>query len=341
QVQWQGEFFNQPMLAFEVSRHNGVNGKNISLLSSDNPAIGVMAIKKMEEADYYIVRVNELFGRDQKNASLTFGATIEDAYEVNGQEEKIGSVNFSKNKLNIDLSHYTIRSFAVKLAPQRNIPGEVVQQPVTLPYNNDVISNDDNRDDGNFSRRSSIPAELIGNEVVSEDVRFKIGGKADGELNAVMCRGQKINLPSGQFTTLHLLAAAGNDTKADFLIDNIAYPLQIQRWTGYVGQFYNRQFATDGITVTAINSPYSKQDNIAWFASHSHQAYPSANRAYQYSYLYKYDIPLPAGAKTITLPNNESINILAITVDNKQTPGVEPLQPLYDDFKEVTQVKLR
>lgn len=340
-VPWQGEFFNQPILAFEVSRHDGANGKNISLLSTNNPAIGVMAIKKIEDGDYYIVRVNELFGKDQKNALLTFGGLIEDAYEVNGQEEKIGQVNFSKNKLIIDLSHYTIRSFAVKLAPQRRSPGVILQQPVSLPYNSDVISYDDNRDDGNFTGRSSIPGELISDEIVSEDVHFKIGSKADGEQNAVICRGQKIDLPAGHFTNLYLLAAAGNDTEADFLIDSITYPLRIQKWTGYIGQFYNRQFATDGVTVTAVDPPYSKQENIAWFASHSHQAYPSANRAYQYSYLYKYDIQLPEGAKSITLPNNQSINILAITVDNKKTQTVESLQPLYDAFKEVNPVKLR
>jgi alpha-mannosidase len=340
-VPWQGEFFNQPMLAFEVSRHDGANGKNISFLSTNNPGIGVMAIKKMEDGDYYIIRVNELLGKDQKNASLIFGGIIEDAYEVNGQEDKIGQLNFSKNKLIIDLSHYTIRSFAVKLAPQKKLQDEKLQQSVSLPYNNDVISYDDNRDDGNFARRASIPAELISDEIVSEDVRFKIGGKADGEQNAVICRGQKIDLPSGNFTNLYLLAAAANDTKADFLIDSIAYPLQIQKWTGYIGQFYNRQFATDGVTVTAVDSPFSKQENIAWFASHSHQAYPSENRAYQYSYLYKYNIKLPKGAKTITLPLNESINILAITVDNKKSQSVESLQPLYDDFQEVKKVKLR
>jgi alpha-mannosidase len=57
------------------------------------------------------------------------------------------------------------------------------------------------------------------------------------------------------------------------------------------------------------------------------------NQAYQYCYLYKYAIPIPAGAKNITLPNNRGIKILAMTVADPQIEDLKPLQPLYDDFR--------
>lgn len=328
---WQGQFFNQPMLAFEVAKHAGKFGKEISFMRNGNPAVGVMAVKKMENDDYYIVRVNELMGKDQKKASLSFATNIADAYEVNGQEQKIGPANFSKNQLDFDLSHYTIRSFAVKLVPSKTTNEPIQQQTVTLPYNQDVFSFDDNRDDGNFFRRWSIPAELVPDEIVSEDIHFKTGSRADQANNAVGCKGQQIELPAGTFNRLYILAAAGNDTEGNFVVDGKTYPLQIQGWTGFVGQFYNRQFALDGVTVTAVDSPFSKQDNIAWFASHVHQAYPTMNLPYQYCYLYKYEIDIPAGAKTVTLPNNERIKIVAMTVANDVEPA-KPLQPLYDNF---------
>lgn len=331
---WQGQFFNQPMLAFEVSKHAGKSGKEISFMSNTNPAVGVMAVKKMENGDYYIVRVNELMGKDQKKASLSFAGNIVDAYEVNGQEQKIGTAQFSKNQLVFDLSHYTIRSFAVKLAPSKTTDRPIQQQALTLPYNADVFSFDDNRDDGNFFRRWSMPAELVPDEIVSEDIHFKMGSRTDEANNAVGCKGQEINLPAGEYTHLYILAAAGNDTEGDFLVDGKSFPLNIQGWTGFVGQFYNREFALDGVTVTAVDSPYSKQDNIAWFASHVHQAYPSMNEPYQYCYLYKYEIDLPAGAKTVTLPNNERIRILAMTVAKNDGERAKSLQPLYDNFKD-------
>jgi len=50
---------------------------------------------------------------------------------------------------------------------------------------------------------------------------------------------------------------------------------------------------------------------------------------YAYSYLFAYAIDLPAGTKTITLPDNDRIRILAMTVADE--PWVtRPAQPLYD-----------
>ena len=53
------------------------------------------------------------------------------------------------------------------------------------------------------------------------------------------------------------------------------------------------------------------------------------NEAYSYSYLFAYELDLPAGATTVTLPDNAKIRILAATVAKEQ-PTVNPAQPLYD-----------
>jgi len=82
-----------------------------------------------------------------------------------------------------------------------------------------------------------------------------------------------------------------------------------------------------------MQKPYVKTDNIAWFASHIHNGYPSRNEAYQYCYLYKYEITIPEGAKTLTLPDNKKIKVLAITLAKPNSETAAPLQPLYDNFK--------
>ena len=53
------------------------------------------------------------------------------------------------------------------------------------------------------------------------------------------------------------------------------------------------------------------------------------NATYQYSYLFGYAIDLPAGAKTIKLPHNDKVRILAISAA-EENPEVKPAQPLYD-----------
>jgi alpha-mannosidase len=329
---WQGKFMNQPLMAFEVPQHEGILGKETSLLTIDSPQVGLMAFKKMENSDYYTVRVNELSGKDIKGIHIKFQGKVADAYEVNGQEQKIGNADFANGTLNFDLTHYTIRTFAVKFAPVTQSSELPLQASVKLPYNLDAFSFDDNRHDCNFDGRSSYPAELIPSEIVSEDIHFNMGDKADEQSNVVSCKGQKIDLPEGDFNTLYILASARRTSDAEFLIDSESSKLSVQNWSGYIGQHYNRKFGLDQVTVIGIDKPFVKRDNIAWFASHRHLAYPTKNDAYQYCYIYKYKINLRPGAKSITLPTNENIKIFAITVAKSKAGDAQPLQPLYDNF---------
>jgi len=338
---WQAKFFNQPLVAFETPKHDGNLGQSFSMLSVNNPKVGLMAFKKMEKGDYYLVRVNELSGKDLKNLELTLPAKITDAYEVNGQEQKIGEAKVIDGVLNFDLSHFTIRSFAVKLQPTSSVKGVLTQRSVELPFDTDVISSDNNRDDGNFVDGRSLPAELIPNKILSEDISFTVGNTADGENNAVTCRKQSISLPAGNYTKLYLLIASNGDTDADFAIDGNVTRLSIQGWTNYVGQFYNRILSRDENSVVEMENAYSKSGNIAWFASHCHYNYPSRNEAYKYSYLYKYEIAIPTGAKALLLPNNDKVKILAVTVAALKTENLKSLQPLYDDFQGNPKFKLR
>lgn len=338
---WQGKFLNQPLVAFEAPKHVGIWNKNVSLLNINTPEVGLMAFKKMEQGDYYVVRVNELLGKDAKGISIKFPGKVVDAYEINGQEQKIGAADFSKGSLNFNITHYTIKSFAVKFDQPSSENAAASEMTVDLPFNQDVMSYDDNRNDGRLSGGASLPAELIPEEIVSESVHFKMGNKEDGENNAVSCKGQKIDLPAGDYNKLYILASAEGRTIGDFLIDGQSFPLNIQNWRGYIGQFYNRRFAQDGVTVTRIETPFLREGNIAWYASHYHAAYPSKNETYQYSYIFKYGINLPQGAKTITLPDNGRIKVFAITLVKAKGDDIKVLQPLYDDLNNCKPVALR
>lgn len=80
-----------------------------------------------------------------------------------------------------------------------------------------------------------------------------------------------------------------------------------------------------------IKPGFIKPAAVAWFASHQHTP-EGKNDPYAYSYLFAYPIDLPANAKTITLPDNDKIRILAVSVTDE--PGtVAPAQPLYDTLE--------
>jgi alpha-mannosidase len=169
--------------------------------------------------------------------------------------------------------------------------------------------------------------------------------------NAAVARGQTIQLPVGGFTRLYVLAAAEGDQKAAFKVGSASVDLTIQDWGGYVGQWDNRIWKSheepvpprQGQPAPAVGTPprmrtvtefagltpgFIKRTPVAWFASHRH-ASDGSNDAYAYSYLYAYAIDIPAGATTLTLPGNERIKILAVTVSNEGEP-VRPVAPLYD-----------
>lgn len=336
---WQGYFVNAPLLGFEATKHDGVLGKEFSLVKVNTDKVDVKAFKKAEESDYYIVRVNELYGRSAHHVTLTFPGRIVDAYEVNGQEQKIGGADFTNGTLNFDMTRFLIRSFAVKFekpAKTYQLPG---QKSVSLPFNEDAISFDSNRADGNMSNGLTLPAELVPAEITSEDIHFNMGSTADGAKNVVAAKGQKITLPAGNYNKLYILAAATKDTQGVLKVGSEKVNLSVQDWTGFIGQHYGRVLTDNDTKVTKITDAFVKRDDIAWYASHCHS--PKGNEAYQYSYLYKYEINITKGAKSITLPENGDIKIFAITVADKTAPDITPLQLLYDDFKDNKPVQLR
>jgi alpha-mannosidase len=77
-----------------------------------------------------------------------------------------------------------------------------------------------------------------------------------------------------------------------------------------------------------LTAGYVKRADIAWYASHHHTA-AGLNEPYQYSYLFVYALDLPRHSNRITLPMNDKLRILGISVANEEQ-SVNPGQPLYD-----------
>jgi alpha-mannosidase len=80
--------------------------------------------------------------------------------------------------------------------------------------------------------------------------------------------------------------------------------------------------------MTGLKQGFIKRADLAWYSDHHHDA-DGKNATYAYSYLFGYALDLPPGTKTIRLPQNERVRILAISVA-EETPSIRPVQPLYD-----------
>jgi alpha-mannosidase len=172
-----------------------------------------------------------------------------------------------------------------------------------------------------------------------------------------------MQLPAGANRVYVLAASVGGDQKTVFRAGTQFVTTTVQNWSGFIGQWDTRQWKQTEVQLQARampadippdiarllqrpatrSNPYGemtgivpgfiKSEPLAWFASHRHTP-AGTNEAYAYSYLFAYAIDVPANAKTLTLPNNENIRILAITGSNERAT-VMPAHPLYDTLKTI------
>lgn len=63
QTDWQAYRFNDPLVAFESTKHSGALGKQFSFVKVNNHRIRMLALKKAEQSDEIVVRVVEVEGK--------------------------------------------------------------------------------------------------------------------------------------------------------------------------------------------------------------------------------------------------------------------------------------
>lgn len=350
--EWQGRRLNQPLRVWQAKPHDGDESssrRSLSLLSVSTEQLDVRAVKLAEHSERIIVRLQELWGREVKNAEIKFATGIVEAEEVDGQERRIGPAELRDGKLVVSMSAYSPKSFAIRLTspPQKMAPATCTA--VTIPFDTDVASNDANFKDGGFdSHGRTIPAEMLPVKIVSGGMEFTLGSFRDGERNAISCRGQTIDLPSGDFDRVFLLAAADGDVNSRMEIGDRSIPWRVQSWTGFVGQWDDRvwdrpfeevDYKCEG-KVVGINTGYIKRDPIAWFCTHRHDPL-KGNEAYRFSHLFRYAFPLTPSDRTLRLPDEPRIKVLAITAANNANDSVRPAAPLYDDFNGRQPIEMR
>jgi alpha-mannosidase len=329
--EWQGRRLNQPLRVFSVSRHPGFLGKSFSFARVSVPQVDIRTIKKAENGKDIVIRLQELTGKEIKNAEVSFMSKIIKAWEIDGQERLVGEAVLKNGKLLVDMSEFAIRSFALQL----DAPVEKLAAPVSfalpLEYDQDVVGNPGDINPSRFDNKGiSFPAGLFPESIVVDGVQFDFGSVADGRNNVMTCRGQKILLPrTGNYGHLYILAAALSDTSGIFKTGGTKSTVRVQAYHGNIGQFDNRTWDSYG-RMTGMEKGFIKRDEVAWFATHLYR--DTINLPYQYGYIFKYRIDAGPASGTLQLPDNESIKIFAISAAENLSDQVEPASALYDDF---------
>lgn len=363
---WQAWRLNQPLIAFSSDKHQGGLGKSFSLVNIDNSRVRVLALKKAEQGDEMILRLVELDGAPEKNVHVTFHSAIATAREVNGSEEPVGPATVEKGSLVTDFTPYQPRTFALRLSAPSVQLQRPASEPVSLAYDRSIATYDAKPSAGSFDNQGRAwDADALPTEIPYNGIKFHLAPAGTGTPDAVTAEGQTIHLPEGPFNRVYLLAAsAEGDPTASFTVGDQTTPLTIENWTGKIGQWDDRiwktvEQPTPPEPAVGDDSPearhtrwireYTKEHGplvkeeysglipgfikpspVAWYLSHLHRS-DGSNEPYAYAYLFAYPLEVPAGAKTITLPYDRRIQILAMTAVD-ENGRVQPLQPLTDNL---------
>jgi alpha-mannosidase len=283
-VVWQAARFNQPLHAYLAPRHSGPLGRELSLLASSSRDVAVRALKMAEETDEAVVRLQELTGRPARTrlagAVAILGARLVDGAE--GPAGRIAEQALEDGGVAVELGGFA--------APRG--------QPVTLPFDLDVMSRDDDRRDGAFDRRGrTLPGELVPAELVVHGLRFVFGSSERGARNALSCREQAIALPAGRGRRLYALAAAAGGRRRMLLrLGEGACEWWIEEWLGGVRAFDGAPRAGD----------------VAWIGTHHHTR--RGDEPYGLCCLFLQRAELPDEVTELRLPRQRGVRILAMTV---------------------------
>lgn len=363
---------NQPLLAFQTEAHAGKNGRMVSLLSltGSEHQIAVHALKKAEDSDEIVLRVQERYGRPGKTL-IKFATPVTAVKEINAAEEEVGSFVSGKS-LSIELKPYQPRTFAVRLKSldQQQINATIVD----LPFNLDGVSADNDRSNGDFDgKHQTFTAEQFPSELLVNGVPFKFGPSGPSQANTLVPKGEPLRLPQGSYNRMYLVAAAiDGDQEAKFRVGGDEKSIVIREWQGPIGQWNSRlksprqlrevhvapmsrgqTWTADAIQadlvvsydlttgnvsgIDQIRPGFVKREEVAYVGTHRHA--PEGNQPYIPTYLFLYAIDLPPRLPQVQLPNNDKIRILAVTVVHDRY-RLWPATPLYAaDLPEPRSVK--
>jgi alpha-mannosidase len=330
-VAWQAARVSQPLIAFQATKHDGERGKSLSLLSAPENVF-VNAVKLSENSDEIVVRVRELIGAPANGLPIHFSRPVISAREVNGQEESAGTAEVRDGELIVTLRPYQPKAYAITLEPRQEARVAARYQSLTLPFNLDGISLDGNRMDGDFDGHgNSLAGELLPDTLIHDGVLFVFGEESAQSLNTVRCAGQTIELPAGDYGRLYVLAAGVDGAAlATFAIDGRPHDAWVQDYAEPLAQWNNRLIGGRMVEERSGIAPaYINRQPVAWFGTHRHNA-QGENVTYKFTYLFAVRIDLSAGAKTLTLPDNPRVRLLAATVANTDYDDITACQPLYD-----------
>lgn len=317
-TQLNAQRFCQPLRAFVIGHHKGVLGGSYSFGSLSDDGVILRAVKKAEQGDEIIVRVNEGINHRHENVTLSLGDGIASAREVYASEEPIGPAVCEDGKLVFSIDAYEPKTFALTLRDGAEKLPALREHPLALEYDVDTATWQMFRADGSIDAGRSLPAELFPEEMICGGVTFRFGSVQDGKPNAMRAYGQRIALPK-RAKKLHLIACAvGGDQAVRLSFGEQSVPFTVHDLNEPVGMWDLFGLKQTGRIKDCV---------VAQVFTHMHE--PQGDIVGKQTYWFKYSFDIPSGAQEVLLPKNEKVLIFAATATDNE-PESRTVSQLHD-----------
>lgn len=306
------EALNQPIKAFFAPKHKGSLGRKYSF-ATISEGLTLKAVKKSENGDGYVVRVYENTGKAH-SGKLTFSSEIAEAQELNGNEEFIGHASAKGAALNIEMEAFGIKTFLVKF--YRHDLSSIRQATIPLDFTTSAATFNAYRSDANIDLSGgSYAAELLPSSIEHDGIHFVLQDPLGA--NALRCCGEEIALPEGNWNSVYMLVASTKkDQRVAFEVGGQKQEVTVPRYTGFIGQWGH----------TGHTEGYVKNVDVAYVGTHTHDA--KEDRAYEFGYMYCVRLNVPAGVRSIKLPENKQLLVFSAVAADDQINTVSAAHDL-------------
>ena len=288
--------FCQPMHTFITDKHDGKLGNEFSFVSLNNDKVRITAVKKAQDSDRIILRVTECSGSDINGVKACFASPVTAVFEVQGDETEISRIETDGNRICFDMSHNSIRSFAVEFGKTEKTAKNT--KVIELDCNATGITADSERHFSDLKGGVSLPAEIMPDNLLFAGVDYSFSKNAK---NCIVCDGREIAVGEG-FDSVHLLAASlDGDRNVRFECGAEAVFATVPDSSEMLGHWDLMQSASTGYI-----KPYAQ----AMTLTHTHGK--NGNLTAKQFYLFDIKIDLNS-ASSVKLPKDENIVIFAAT----------------------------
>lgn len=316
ETQNQALCFNMPMAAFVADTHKGSLTSEFSFGGVSDEGVIIRCIKKAQNSDEIIVRVNEALGLEHSDVRLSLGSGIKAANEVYGDEDFKAEAEVFSGKLVFDMKPFEVKTFALTLNKLRGSKKAEKQEALALAFNRCVTSRNKVAINGGLPDGEALPAEMFPATVDCGGVEFTFGTN-DGGANALVPAGETVKLPK-KATKLHFIAASFDGDKnysLKFGDKYVSVPVCDAREAVGAWDLY-------GLGETG----YIKRCTHAWNATHTHSA--AGDEYGKNAFFFKCSVEIPEGAEEVAFTADSNVVILAAAVTFSQE--LEIASKLYD-----------